>query len=159
MKAYSYPKVGWTLLSFPQRKVFKMSVLLCTKAQISCKNLPKTFCTNSENYQICNSEWCQYVFWKHTQTGCIRHHFPAGLVSGKQKNFRIKVEAIQQRRRPHISAMRQAEYTKDEAADWSLGQEEWSIRSAILQNELFVLIHLSGKIKTIKYYFTVLLNM
>ena len=76
-----------------------------------------------------------------------------------KKNFRIKVEAIQQRRRPHISAMRQAEYTKDEAADWSLGQEEWSIRPAILQNELFVLIHLSGKIKTIKYYFTVLLNM
>ena len=81
------------------------------------------------------------------------------LSQENKKNFRIKVEAIQQRRRPHISAMRQAEYTKDEAADWSLGQEEWSIRSAILQNELFVLIHLSGKIKTIKYYFTVLLNM
>ena len=48
---------------------------------------------------------------------------------------------------------------EDEERDWSLGQEEWSIWSAILQNELFVLIHLSGKIKTIKYYFTVLLNM
>ena len=102
----------------------------------------------------CNSE-CQYVFWKHTQTGCIRHHFPAGLVSGKQKNFRIKVEASQQRRRPHISAMRQAARAEDEAVDWSLGQEEWSIWSAILQNELFVQIHLSGKIKTIKYVFPV----
>ena len=39
------------------------------------------------------------------------------LSQENKKNFRIKVEAIQQRRRPHISAMRQAEYTKDEAAD------------------------------------------
>ena len=33
------------------------------------------------------------------------------LSQENKKYFRIKVEASQQRRRPHISAMRQAEYT------------------------------------------------
>ena len=93
------------------------------------------------------------LFWNYTQTRMYPSSFPGRLCLHTKKYFRIKVWAGGAA--GHISAMRQAARAEDEAADWSLGQEEWSIWSAILQNELFVLIHLSGKIKTIKYVFPV----